>query len=70
MEIFNLILKNLLTFKELQDFAKLEFSTDKSNFIYEKIKNYIIRVNNKLYYFDSENKIYIPIENIITIFDP
>ena len=64
MEIFNLILKNLLTFKELQDFAKLEFSTDKSNFIYEKIKNYIIRVNNKLYYFDSENKIYILIENI------
>tara|TARA_B110000037_G_C16683044_1_gene327529 strand:+ start:276 stop:467 length:192 start_codon:yes stop_codon:yes gene_type:complete len=62
MEIFNLILKNLLTFKELQDFAKLEFSTDKSNFIYEKIKNYIIRVNSKLYYFDSENKIYILIE--------
>ena len=64
MEIFNLILKNLLTFKELQDFAKLEFSTDKSNFIYEKIKNYIIRVNQKLYYFDNENKIYILIENI------
>ena len=64
MEIFNLILKNLLTFKELQDFSKLEFSTDKSNFIYEKIKNYIIRVNQKLYYFDNENKIYILIENI------
>ena len=64
MEIFNLILKNLLTFKELQAFASLEFSTDKSNFIYEKIKNYIIRVNQKLYYFDSENKIYILIENI------
>ena len=64
MEIFNLILKNLLTFKELQSFSGLEFSTDKSNFIYEKIKNYIIRVNQKLYYFDSENKIYILIENI------
>ena len=64
MEIFNLILKNLLTFKELQDFSALEFSIDKSNFIYEKIKNYVIRVNQRLYYFDSENKIYILIENI------
>ena len=64
MEIFNLILKNLLTFDELKQFAKLEFSIDKSNFIFEKLKTYIIRVNQKLYYFDSENKIYILIENI------
>ena len=44
MENFNLILQNLLTFDELKQFAKLEFSTDKSNFIFEKLKNYIILI--------------------------
>jgi len=64
MEILNLVLKNLMTLKELQDFCALEFSTCKSTFIAQKIEKYIIRVNQKLYYFDDENKIYIPIEKL------
>ena len=64
MEILNLVLKNLMTLKELQDFCKLEFSTCKSSFIAQKIENYIIRVNQKLYYFDDEKKIYIPNEKL------
>ena len=58
MKFFNLILKNLLTFDELCQFGKLEFSTDKSDFIFEISKNYIIRVNQKLYHFDNKQNIY------------